>query len=172
MKYVVCLHTYLYIPWKFGERGSTPRGAIRGRVCLFLFVHHATMYRHRKPRRYVYALNLGGTGISPLDKNPPGQKCPRAAVAGNWTILVLLLLLLTLLYLVKLYWICVMQKILDVIGLQVLLSVAGQVDSNSCLRVGLCQSVTMIFSHHCLDCVTAGHLWECRWEFQLQREHA
>ena len=49
--------------------------------------------RHRKPRRCVYALNLGGTGISPPDKsphgqntprtkapsakNPPGQKCPR-----------------------------------------------------------------------------------------------
>ena len=39
--------------------------------------------RHRKPRRFVYALNLGGTGINPRtkalpDKNPPGQKCPRA----------------------------------------------------------------------------------------------
>jgi len=33
--------------------------------------------RHRKPRRCVYALNLGGTGISPPDKSPPGQKTPR-----------------------------------------------------------------------------------------------
>ena len=33
--------------------------------------------RHRKPRRFVYALNLGGTGISPPDKSPPGQKSPR-----------------------------------------------------------------------------------------------
>ena len=31
--------------------------------------------RHRKPRRFVYALNLGGTGIS-----PPGQKSPRPKV--------------------------------------------------------------------------------------------
>ena len=35
MKYVVCLH--LYIPWKFGERGSTPRGAT-GPSLSFLFV--------------------------------------------------------------------------------------------------------------------------------------
>ena len=35
MKYVVCLH--LYIPWKFGERGSTPRGAtgLSLSFCLF-----------------------------------------------------------------------------------------------------------------------------------------
>jgi len=50
-----------------------------------------------KPRRFVYALNLGGTGISPPDKSPlgqntPGEKVPPgkqaatysiAAVAGN-----------------------------------------------------------------------------------------
>ena len=37
-----------------------------------------TLYdaRHRKPRRFVYALNLGGTGITPPDKSPPGQKSP------------------------------------------------------------------------------------------------
>jgi len=30
----------------------------------------------RKPRRCIYALNLGGPGISPPDKSPPGQKTP------------------------------------------------------------------------------------------------
>jgi len=66
MKYVVCLH--LYIPWKFGERGSTPRRARRPSLSFFLFVcpsHYDD--RHRKPRWCVYALNLGGTGISPPD---------------------------------------------------------------------------------------------------------
>ena len=70
MKYVVCPH--LYIPWKFGERGSTPRGATGPSLsffCLFvcLFVRHATMLGTRKPRRCVYALKSGGTGISPPD---------------------------------------------------------------------------------------------------------
>jgi len=32
--------------------------------------------RHRKPRRSVYALNLGD-GHKPPDKSPPGQKTPR-----------------------------------------------------------------------------------------------
>jgi len=36
MKYVVCLH--LYIPWKFGERGSTPRGARGPSLSVFLSV--------------------------------------------------------------------------------------------------------------------------------------
>jgi len=36
--------------------------------------------RHRKPRRRVYALNLGGTGISPPDKSPPGQKTARTKI--------------------------------------------------------------------------------------------
>ena len=113
----VCLH--LYIPWKFGERGLLP-AELRGRVCLFVCFFCSSCYdaRHRKPRRCVYALNLGGTGISPPDKSPPGkrppgqkhppaknpsgQKTPRekvppgkqavtysiAAVAGHWTILV------------------------------------------------------------------------------------
>ena len=59
MKYVVCLH--LCIPWKFGERGSTPRGARRPSlsVCLFVFCPSRYDARHRKPRRCVYALNLG-----------------------------------------------------------------------------------------------------------------
>ena len=91
---------------------KSPAAELRGRVCLFLFVCPSRYdARHRKPRRYVYALNLGGTGISPPDKSPPpgkrppGQKHPRTkippakspvatysitAVAGNGTILVLL----------------------------------------------------------------------------------
>ena len=35
-------------------------------VCLF-FCPSRYDARHRKPRRFVYALNLGGTGISPPD---------------------------------------------------------------------------------------------------------
>ena len=39
-----------------------------GRVCLFFFVCPSRYdARHRKPRRCIYALNLGGTGISPPD---------------------------------------------------------------------------------------------------------
>jgi len=50
--------------------GSTPRGARRPSlsVCLFFcpsrYIYDA---RHRKPRRRVYVLNLGGTGIRPPD---------------------------------------------------------------------------------------------------------
>jgi len=40
---------------------------------MFIYYYDA---RHRKPRRFVYALNLGGTGISPPDKNPPGPGLP------------------------------------------------------------------------------------------------
>jgi len=68
MKHVVCIH--LYIPWKFGERGSTPRGARRPSlsVCFFLFVCPSRYDdRHRKPKRCVYELNLGRTGISTPD---------------------------------------------------------------------------------------------------------
>jgi len=63
----VCLH--LYIPWKFGERGSTLRGARRPSLSFFCLLVCPSRYdaRHRKPRRCVYALNLGGTGISPPD---------------------------------------------------------------------------------------------------------
>ena len=106
MKYVVCLH--LYIPWKFGERRSTPRGAtgpsLSFFVCLFfLFVRHATMLG-TETVLYVYALNLGGMGISPPDKRhtravfvfvlvlvlvlQQAATYSIAAVAGNWTILV------------------------------------------------------------------------------------
>ena len=88
MKYVVCLH--LYIPENLGSGGLLPT-ELRGRVCLFLCLSVCpSRYdaRHRKPRRCVYALNLGGTGISPPGKRPPGKKCPAAtysiaAVAGN-----------------------------------------------------------------------------------------
>ena len=66
MNYVVCIH--LYIPWKFGEHGSTPRGARRPSLSVCLFVCPPCYdARHRKPRRCVYALNLGGMGISPPD---------------------------------------------------------------------------------------------------------
>ena len=66
MKYVVCIH--LYMPWKFGEWGSTPRGARRPSLSVCLFVCPSRYdARHRKPRRWVYVLNLGGTGIRPPD---------------------------------------------------------------------------------------------------------
>jgi len=81
MKYVVCLH--LYIPCKFGERGSTPLGATWPSLSVFLSVCPSRYDgRHRKPRRYVYALNLGGRAEAPRTKvppgkRPPGQKTPR-----------------------------------------------------------------------------------------------
>jgi len=67
MKYVLCHH--LYIPWKYGERGSTPRGATGPSFSFFCMYVCPSRYdaRHRKPRRCVFALNLGGTGISPPD---------------------------------------------------------------------------------------------------------
>jgi len=42
---------------------------LRGRVPLFCLFVCPSRYdaRHRKHRRFVYALNLGGTGISPQD---------------------------------------------------------------------------------------------------------
>jgi len=47
-----------------------------------------TLYaRHRKPRRFVYALNLGGTGISRRDKIPPRAKDPRGKSAQRRHIL-------------------------------------------------------------------------------------
>ena len=141
MKYVVCLH--LYIPWKFGERGSTPRGATRGRVCLFVCPSRYGA-RHRKPRQCVYTLNLGGTGISPPDKSPPGQKTPGerppgqkhprikippapdaqqaatysiAAIAGNWTILVFNFFYYTVTPLHSVSWVFTIKIGLDWIGL-------------------------------------------------------
>ena len=60
-------------PENLGSGGLLP-AELRGRVCpfcLFFFVFFvcSSRYdaRHRKPRRCVYALNLGGTGISPPD---------------------------------------------------------------------------------------------------------
>ena len=68
-----------------GSGGLLP-AELRGRVCLFVCFLSVTLLlgqlytattattrvnidhaRHRKPRRFVYALNLGGTGISPPD---------------------------------------------------------------------------------------------------------
>ena len=69
MKYVVYLH--LYIPWKFGERGSTPRGVTRPSLSFFVC-----------PSRYdagtesldgAYTHWTWGNG-----HKPPGQKSPRA----------------------------------------------------------------------------------------------
>ena len=56
-------------PENLGSGGLLP-AELRDRVCLFLFFCLfvcPSRYdaRHRKPRRCVYALNLGGTGISP-----------------------------------------------------------------------------------------------------------
>jgi len=99
MKYVVCLH--LYIPWKFGERGSTPRGATGPSSSVFLFVRHATLIG-TESLDGSYTHWTWGNG-----HKPPGQKHPRtkispvpdtqqaatysiAAVAGNCTILVVL----------------------------------------------------------------------------------
>ena len=75
-------------PENLGSGGLIP-AELRGRVCLFLFFCPSRYEaRHRKPRRCVYALNLGGTGISPPDsfsfrsrsrspnKNPPGPGHP------------------------------------------------------------------------------------------------
>ena len=53
-----------------GSGGLLP-AELGGRVCqfVFLFVCLSVTLRcwHRKPRRFVYALNLGGTGIRPPD---------------------------------------------------------------------------------------------------------
>ena len=58
--------------------GGLLAAELRGRVSLFFFFCMfvcPSRYdaRHRKPTRFVYALNLGVTGISPPDKSPPGQ---------------------------------------------------------------------------------------------------
>ena len=39
--------------------------------------------RHRKPRRCVYALKSGGTGISPPDKSPPAKRPPGKVPSGD-----------------------------------------------------------------------------------------
>ena len=64
-------------PENLGSGGQLP-AELRGRVCLFLFFFVCQFFClsffclsvtlrcwHRKPRRCVYALHLGGTGISP-----------------------------------------------------------------------------------------------------------
>jgi len=77
-------------PENLGSGGLIP-AELRGRVCRF-FCPSRYDARHRKPRRCVYALNLGGMGISPPDsfsfrssfcsrsrspdKNPPGPGHP------------------------------------------------------------------------------------------------
>jgi len=56
-------------PENLGSGGQLP-AELRGRVCLFLFFFVCPsryVARHRKPRRCVYVLNLGGTGIGPPD---------------------------------------------------------------------------------------------------------
>ena len=67
---------------------SVKRGRIHIVRSLSFFVFFVCMYvcffvclsrydaRHRKPRQCVYALNLGGTAISPPDKSPPRAKDP------------------------------------------------------------------------------------------------
>ena len=106
MKYVrwnmsdeICQASTSTYPENLGSGGQLP-AELRGRVCLFclffcMFVcpsHYDA--RHRKPRWCVFALNLGGTGISPPDsfsfrssfrfrsrsrspdKKPPGPRHP------------------------------------------------------------------------------------------------
>ena len=57
---------------KIWGAGSTPRRATGPSLSFFVFLSVffvcPSRYdaRHRKPTRFVYALNLGGTGISPL----------------------------------------------------------------------------------------------------------
>jgi len=65
MKYVVCPH--LYIPWKFGERRSTPRGDRR--PSLSFFVRHATLLGTESPDgAYTYwTWGERATGIRPPD---------------------------------------------------------------------------------------------------------
>ena len=65
-------------PENLGSGGQLP-AKLRGRVCRFFVFLSVCLFvslfvcpsrydaRHRKPRRCVYALNLGGTGISPPD---------------------------------------------------------------------------------------------------------
>ena len=63
----------------WGAGVYSPRSYGAEFVFLFLFVHHATMLGTESLNGVYTQLNLGGTGISPLDKSPPGQKTPRQA---------------------------------------------------------------------------------------------
>ena len=80
-----CASTSTY-PENLGSGGQLP-AELRDRVCrffVFLFVCPLRYdARHRKPRRFVYALNLGGMGISFPDKNPPGQNPPGQKTPGE-----------------------------------------------------------------------------------------
>ena len=66
-----CASTSTY-PENLGSGGLLP-AELGGRVCRFLSVFLSVFCpsrydaRHRKPRRFVHALNLGGTGIRPPD---------------------------------------------------------------------------------------------------------
>jgi len=55
-------------PENLGSGGQLP-AELRGRVRLFVFFVCPSRYvdRHIQPRRFVYVLNLGGTGIGPPD---------------------------------------------------------------------------------------------------------
>ena len=53
-------------PENLGSGGKLP-AELRGRVSLFFVCPSRYDARHRKTRRFVYALILGGTGISPPD---------------------------------------------------------------------------------------------------------
>ena len=71
---------------KIWGAGVYSREATGPSLSLFLFVCPSRYdARHRKPRRCVYVLNLGGTGISPRTSPPgkstPGQKTPQPKVS-------------------------------------------------------------------------------------------
>jgi len=53
-------------PENLGSRGQLP-AELRGRVSLFSVCPSRYVARHRQLRRCMYVLNLGGTGIRPLD---------------------------------------------------------------------------------------------------------
>ena len=63
---------YSTYPENLVSGGQLP-AELRGRVCLFCFFVRffvcpsRYVARHRKPRRCIYVLNLGGTGIRPPD---------------------------------------------------------------------------------------------------------
>ena len=57
-----------YIIFHYSKVTYSPRSQEAEFVCLFVFFCQSRYdARHRKPRRSVYALHLGGTGISPPD---------------------------------------------------------------------------------------------------------
>ena len=56
--------TYLYIPWIFGERGSTPHGAMGPSFSFFvcMFVRHAKMLGSESLDGVRICMELGGNG--------------------------------------------------------------------------------------------------------------